>query len=144
MIRRLKHTVLMLMMFLVAGATSQAAVCDLACALQPHQANCRAENSAGMRRSMEMPGMPRAEPVAAWSGQNTVTVTRSCDPGVCRHRLASAVATGNTVGGDALTAQLAIIEVLPIARTLRGDYRATHIPSFRGNPVDPLLLSLRV
>lgn len=144
MICRLKHVVMLLVVFLVAGATSQAAVCDLACALQLHRGDCRAEGGAAMSRSMEMPGMPRAEPVAAWSGQDTVIVTRSCDPGVCRHRSASAVATGNTVGGDTPSPQLAIIEVLPIARTLRGDYRANHIPAFRGNPVDPLLLSLRV
>ncbi len=161
---RIQHVLTMVIALFFLGASSQAAVCELACGLQVHPAACHAGMEA-TSNSAAMPGMgahPSAtKPMAGMehahcSHSMTMSVSVSATPalthsvsnfvaGSCSH---TAVAAFDKSGASSLTfaaVQWITVATVPFDRTLPASYAgAGKRPSLVLAGVDPLAVSLRV
>jgi hypothetical protein len=137
--KRIKNGFLLLIAFFVFGASSQAAVCDLKCALQTQPGGCHA--AAGVSQSpdaMDMSHCPESTP----TGARCVT---SHHDGNCSHPFVLALEKNTLSGARFGDMQWIVVEVRPVMTALHGrDRVGSKSPPLRLAGVDPLLVSLRV
>jgi uncharacterized protein involved in copper resistance len=163
LLTRLKNVLAMAVALFVLGASSQAAVCELACGLQVHPAACHAameasgsamagmitehaemEHMAGMSHehcshSMAKPAMP-----------GMVHSVSSLPDGVCNHEAVSALDVSKADKSGVSTLSFAAVQwhtvaVVPVDFTVPAGYRyADQRPPLVLGGIDPLVVSLRV
>jgi hypothetical protein len=136
---RLKNGLLLLIAFLVFGASSRAAVCDLKCALQNQPGGCHA----AMGTSQTLVAMDMSH-----CSESTSAGTRcvmSLHEGSCSHPFVLALEKNSSSGVRFGDMQWIVVEIRPALTALYGrDRIASKSPPLRMAAVDHLLLSLRV
>jgi hypothetical protein len=136
---RLKNGFLLLVAFFVFGASSQAAVCDLKCALQSQPGGCH--SAAGISHgpdAMDMSHCSESMPAGTrW--------VKSHREGNCNHPFVLALEKNTSPGARFGEMQWAVVEIRPAMTALHGrDRIASKSPPLRMAAADPLLISLRV
>ncbi|MCU1323281.1 MAG: hypothetical protein JWM43_2930 [Acidobacteriaceae bacterium] len=163
-IKRIQHVLVMMVALFVLGASSQAAVCELACGLQVHEAGCHAGMGSAMAgsvmNSMNSPaamghsavnhaasaGMPHAHcshmtmPVQA-----VVHSIGSCPEQSCSHTAVSAMDKGGVSSVSFAAVQWVTVASVSTDMTLPASYVGLgKRPPLALAGVDPLVVSLRV
>jgi hypothetical protein len=163
LVTRLQNVLTVVVALFVLGASSQAAVCELACGLQVHPAACHASMeasgsampgmTAGHAEMEHMAGMSHAHcshgmAVSGMSG--IVHNMNSLADGSCNHDAISAldVAKTDKSGTSSLSfaaVQWVTVALVPVDLTLPASYRyADKRPPLVAGGIDPLVVSLRV
>jgi hypothetical protein len=153
---RIKNVLVMLVAVLLLGASSQAAVCELACGLQMQAAEC-SMSSSGMSMAMstavhaapmnQMGGMDHSHCAHAMGMPPQVVAHQmsECHDGGCSHAQVAAFdkANASSVSFAAVTwvtVEAVVVDMnLPAHRVGVGER-----PLFRSAAADPLIVSLRV
>jgi hypothetical protein len=162
-LNRFQRVLAVMVALFVLGASSQAAVCELACGLQVHPAACHASMEAS---ASTMPGMtadhPAIEHMAGMSHEHcshgmamsamrgVMHSVNSLADGACSHTEVSAFDVSKTGKAGAASVSFAAVQwiavaVVPIDLTLPVSYAsAGKRPPLVLGGVDPLVVSLRV
>jgi hypothetical protein len=150
---RIKNVLVMLVAVLLLGASSQAAVCELACGLQMQAAECAA-TSAGM--SMSMPaahgdGMGPMDHSHCAHGMQMSTQQAvlhhvgECHDGGCSHAQVVAFDKAGTSSVSFAAFHWVTVAVVSIDLSLPTHYVGVgERPLFQSAAADPLVVSLRV
>lgn len=147
---RLRNVLAMLMALFVMGASSQAAVCELACELQVQVAGCHTAGSTGHGQEMTAMAAGMAHDhcdhgmhVAPVRGM--IDSAASCGDGSCSHASLPVLAKGSSSVVHFSAVQWVVVEVVPVAlRVTGGGLDVVSRPPLLTSGVDPLLVSLRV
>jgi hypothetical protein len=165
---RIQHVLTMVIALFFLGASSQAAVCELACGLQVHPAACHAgmeatSVSAAMPGMVAHPsakapkaGMEHAHCSHAITMSASVSVSVSATSGLlhnvsssvsgsCSHTAVAAFDKSGASSPTFAAVQWITVSVVPFDRMLPASYAgAGKHPSLVLAGVDPLVVSLRV
>lgn len=160
-LKRIQHVLVVVVALFVLGASSQAAVCELACGLQVHEAGCHAAMGAPMS-SMKMGspvamghsatnraasvGMPHAHcSHMAIPVQAVVHSIGSCPEQSCSHTAVSAMDKGGVSSVSFAAVQWVTVASVSSDVTLPASYVGLgKRPPLVLAAVDPLVVSLRV
>jgi hypothetical protein len=153
---RIKNVLVMLVAVLLLGASSQAAVCELACGVQMQAAGC-SMTSAGM--SMAMPAAAHTDSMnqmgamdhshcahgMALLPQVVAHQASECHDGGCSHVQVSAFAKAGTSSFSFMTVTWVTVEAVVVDMNLPAHRVGVgERPLFRSAAADPLIVSLRV
>ncbi len=151
--KRIQHVLAMVVALFVLGASSQAAVCELACGLQVHTSGCHAgmasgmpamEHSAPVHAAAEaMPGMHCSHGMAM-PVSPVVHSVGSCADMSCSHVTVSAFDKSSVSSVSFASVQWVTVAVVTVDPMVPANYvgAGKRPPLLVG--VDPLLVSLRV
>ena len=152
--KRIQHVLAMVVALFVLGASSQAAVCELACGLQVHTSGCHAgmtsampgmamEHSAPTADSAAMPSMHcshgMAMPVAP-----VMHSVGSCPEGACSHTVVSTFDKAGSSSVSFAAVQWVTVAMVTVDPMVPASYGGVGNRPPLSLGVDPLLVSLRV
>jgi hypothetical protein len=154
-LKRIQHVLAMVVALFVLGASSQAAVCELACGLQVHTSACHA----GM--TSDMPGMAMEHSAPAESSRAAMPPMHcshgmvipvvpgmhsvgSCLDGACSHTAVAAFAKSGSANVSFAAVQWVTVAIVTLNPMVPANYLGVGNRPSLPIGVDPLLDRLRV
>jgi hypothetical protein len=153
MVARLKSVLAMLMVLFILGASSQPALCELACGLGMHSSSCHSEDAAGASaKAQDMPGMEHGHCGAASHKASELTQNAGlarcsvhASEAACNHPAALATQASAPASIDQATIHWSVFGVVqPGSNTHSERSLLGATPPLRLAALDPLLVTLRV
>ena len=153
-LRRIQHVLAMVVALFVLGASSQAAVCELACGLQVHTSGCHAGMTSAMPGMAMEQNAPTADSAAmppmhcshgmAMPAAPVMHSVGSCPEGACSHTAISAFYKSGSTNASFATVQWVTVAMVTVDPMVPANYVGAGNRPPLSLGVDPLLVSLRV